>query len=326
MTDNSQEDHNHCRFYHAGGLTIQLESDLPFNKNTFLPQFKLFETDAPGKNNILIKHCFSLPSCTSRDLGPIVYRKKPWIICRKDNTWNYINTFNSYFRNILAGLLNSFKSKLPSNRYLPPGLLNRISQLSTFNIDHTKGIIYHKDSKSFLAGDLNSLTLFPTDQIVLARTLAEKHGCYIHASGVVLDGKGFLFVGHSEAGKSTIAEMLKDHAEILCDDRIIVRKKDSEFNIHGTWSHGDIPDISSGSAPLKAILFLKQSTGNQLISISSRAEAAKKILACLVRPLVTLDWWDKMLALIDDIADQVPSYTLEFDKSGKVVELLKKLH
>ena len=64
-----------------------------------------------------------------------------------------------------------------------------------------------------------------------------------------------LFVGHSEAGKSTIVKMLKGQAKILCDDRIIVRKWPEGFRIHGTWGHGEVPDVSPDSAPLERDLF-----------------------------------------------------------------------
>ena len=84
-------------------------------------------------------------------------------------------------------------------------------------------------------------------------------------AAVILNGQGLIFVGHSEAGKSTTAAMLKnvgvgaglvpalegDHkgsplqVEILCDDRNIVRRWEEGWRVHGTWSHGDVPEVSS---------------------------------------------------------------------------------
>ena len=46
----------------------------------------------------------------------------------------------------------------------------------------------------------------------------------IHASGLIFNGAGLLFVGHSGAGKSTMVKLLRDESKILCDDRIIVRR------------------------------------------------------------------------------------------------------
>ena len=170
---------------------------------------------------------------------------------------------------------------------------------------------------------MHSLTLFATDQILLAQVLADREGCYIHSSGVIFNDKGFLFVGHSDAGKTTMATMLKDKAEILCDDRMIVRRWKEGFRIHGTWSHGDLPEVSANSAPLKAFLFLEKADENRLIRIDNKKDAITKLLECMIRPLVTKEWWEKMLTLAEKMANEVPCYTLKFDKSGRVVDVLE---
>ena len=155
--------------------------------------------------------------------------------------------------------------------------------------------------------------------------LADRQGCYLHASGIVVDGKGLLFVGHSEAGKSTMLKMLRGHGEILCDDRIIVRRWPDGFRIHGTWSHGELPDVSPASAPLAAILFLEKATTNELIPITDTRERLGGVLSHVVKPLATADWWEKTLALAGEIVAEAPAYRLRFDQSGRVVDLLKQL-
>jgi hypothetical protein len=119
--------------------------------------------------------------------------------------------------------------------------------------------------------------------------------------------------------------MLREKAEILCDDRMIVRRHPEGFMVHGTWSHGDIPEISPHSGPLNAILFLEKDTDNHLEAINDRRKIIGRLLACLIKPLGTADWWDKMLSLGSEIAREIPCYSLHFDRSGKVVELLKGL-
>ena len=141
----------------------------------------------------------------------------------------------------------------------------------------------------------------------------------------MLDGKGLLFVGHSNAGKSTIANMLKGQATILCDDRMIIRRWPEGFKIHGTWSHGDVSDVAADTAPLQAILFLKQNRINRLIAIDHKQEIIKRLLACVIRPLGTADWWQSMLALVDRMAWDIPCYYLHFNKDGGVTDLLRHL-
>jgi len=293
---------NHRRYYKIADITIQVESDLPITDTTFHPKFKLFESGGPGKDTISIRHHFSLPDLNGRDLGEEVYRKPPWAIYRKGRSLIYL------------GISPDAEDK-------------EIHKVAVFNNDHARAIIYNDKvrEEAFLKGDLHSLTLFPTDQILLAQVLADRGGCFLHASGMVLEDKGFLFVGHSDAGKSTMVTMLKDKAKILCDDRMIVRQGPDGHTIHGTWSHGDVPEVSADAAPLKALLFLQQAQENRLIPIQNGKEVVGKFLACLIKPFVTAGWWEKMLTLTEHIARDVPCYNLHFDKSGRVVKLLDEL-
>jgi MoaA/NifB/PqqE/SkfB family radical SAM enzyme len=296
-------ENDHRRFYQIAGITIRVESELPMTSATFGPRFKPFETNKPGEDNIALIHRFLPRELSDRDFGEEVYRKPPWAIYGKGNSWIYVGI-----------------SPDPDDK--------DIDIVAVFNRDYSHGMIYHSErlKQLFTEGNLSALTLFPSDQIILARVLADRGGGYFHAAGAILDGTGLLFVGHSGAGKSTMANMLKGKAEILCDDRIIVRDRpDEALRIYGTWSHGDVSEVSSSSAPLKAILFLEQSKHNRLIPIENRRELAKKLPAYLIKPLETRDWWEKMLDLTQRIAGSVPCYFLEFDKSGGVIDLLREI-
>jgi hypothetical protein len=167
--------------------------------------------------------------------------------------------------------------------------------------------------------------MFPSDQILLARALADRQACFIHAAGIVIGGNGLLLVGHSDAGKTTAARMLRKQGEVLCDDRIIVRRGPDGLRIHGTWSHGDLADVSAGSAPLAAILFLEKANANRLVPVTKGIETARLLVQYMVKPLVTADWWEKILALIENVAREVPAYRLEFDKSGRINDTIRKI-
>jgi len=325
------------RYYQIAGITIQVESDVPITNTTFHPKFKPFEADGPGEDTITIRHHFSMPDLNGRDMGEAVYRKPPWAVYRKGNYWIYVGISGDRFRAI-TGLWPQVRSRWRSflgrsrqheerveKACSCPAKQWHTNLLAVFNHDHTRVRIYMESETLFRRGNLSSLTLFPTDQILLARVLAQRKGCFFHAGGVALDGKGFLFVGHSGAGKTTIVNMMKPMAEVLCDDRIIVRRWPDGFRAHGNWSHGDVEDVSAGSAPLKAILFLEQAQENRLISIDEKQEIIRRLLACLIKPLVTADWWDRMLTLVATMAREVPCYSLRFDKGGGAVTLLRDL-
>ena len=97
------------------------------------------------------------------------------------------------------------------------------------------------------------------------------------------------------------------------------------FQVHGTWSHGEVPLVSAASAPLSAILFLHKSNRNRLLLLENRKEIVGRLLSCLIKPMVSADWWEKMLALIGLLAKEVPCYVMEFDESGGIVAELEDL-
>ncbi len=290
----------HVRYFKIAGITILVESDLPIKETTFHPKFRLFETDSPGNDIIHIRHHFKLPKLADRKLGTLVYKKSPWAIYKNNNSWIYIS--------------------IPSD-----GNERRHQRIAEFSLDHTEARIYHMDESLFLRGNLHSLTMFPTDQILISRILSDRNGFYLHASGVVFQGKGLLFVGKSGAGKSTIVRLLKGKAKILCDDRIIVRKYSNEFKIHGTWSNGEIRDLSSGSAPLRAVFFLKKHKKNQIITLHNRKSIMLALLTNIIKPLETRSWWEKTLSILEEISEKSYFYELYFNKTGEVIKLLEDL-
>jgi MoaA/NifB/PqqE/SkfB family radical SAM enzyme len=291
---------HHRRYFRIAGVTIRMDSDLPFTEKTFDPKFKKFEAAGPSEEMISLRHHFSLKELNIDDPGEEIYRRSPWAIYRKDRSWIYLG--------------------------IGPGRRDKtIHCAAVFNEGHTRGRIYNPSEALFRQGKLHALTMFPSDQILLARVFADCQACFIHAAGVVIGGKGLLLVGHSEAGKTTAARMLRKHGEVLCDDRIIVRRGPDGLRIHGTWSHGDLADVSAGSAPLAAILFLEKANANRLVPVTKGIETARLLVQYIVKPLVTADWWEKILALIENVAREVPAYRLQFDKSGRINDTIGKI-
>lgn len=289
----------HLRYYQIAGLTIQVAAGFPITDTTFASKFDQFRADGPGSENISLRLESPVPALSELNLGREFYRKPPWAIYRQSQAWIYVGI-------------------LPDDDQSDP------HSLAIFDADHSRGTVY-RSRETYEKGGLESLTTFPSDQIWLARLLADRQGCYLHASGIKIGGQGLLFVGHSEAGKSTMLKMLRGQGEILCDDRMIVRRWPEGFKIHGTWSHGELPDVSPAEAPLRALLYLEKADENQLIAIPDKMERIGKVLSYVIRPLVDAGWWEKTLALAEQIADEVPAYRLRFDKSGRVQETLQTL-
>lgn len=288
------------RFFRIAGITIRVFSDLPIRDDTFASKFEKFRVPRSRRADARIEHHFSLPMIDPGKTGRRVYQAAPWSIYRQGSRWTYVGA-------------------------RPKCGASGIFCVAFFNAAHSRGRIHHEDGALFAQGGLHSLSLFPTDQIWLARTLAERRALIIHAAGMKIAGRGLLFAGHSRAGKSTAVTMLQGDGEILCDDRIVIRRWPKGFKIHGTWSHGDVPHVSAAAASLRAILFLEKSRANRLIPIRDPRERLRRILPLLVKPLVSSDWWEKTLGVVDGLVGEVPAYRLQFDKSGKIQGTIRRL-
>ncbi len=291
---------DHCRHFRVGGITVRVESDLPFSETTFHPKFAGFAVDGPGEDTVSIRHHFELLVLPEAERGEEVHRRPPWTIYRKGRSWIY-------------------------GRLLPDDGVSPRYHAAIFSDDHTVGSIYSDGAEAFMMGNLGALTLFPTDEILIARLLADRDGFYLHSCGAVIDDRGLLFVGHSGAGKSTTARMIAPRAEILSDDRNIVRRHPDGWRVYGTWNHSDLPEVSARSAPLHAVLFLEQAAVNRIDRIEDRREVVRRLLGCVIRPLATAEWWHATLASVERLVREVPCYLMRFDRSGAILDELMHL-
>ena len=303
----------HRRYFQIAGITVRVESDLDFDEVQFKKEFAPFAVAGPGEDNVTLRHYFELPDMKGEDFGEELYRKAPWAISRKNSTW--------FYRGI---------SPVEGD--------DELHRVAVFSAAHMRATIYSppRDADLIRTTGWPSLSLFPTDQIWLAPLLADRNAVLLHSAGVILNGEGLLFVGHSSAGKSTMVTMLKNAGigdngrvspgvEVLCDDRNIARRWPDGWRMHGTWSHGDVADVSSSSAPLRALLFLQQEARNEIVLMNDRREIWKRLLSTLIKPMVTAEWWQKEMNVLEQIVNEVPCYTMHFDKSGAIVDKLVTL-
>ena len=290
------------KFYKVAGTTIQVISEYPISENTFHPKFKTFEVKGPGSDTVTIYHHFNLPELDKKiqTNKNKIYHKDQWQIFKTDMSWNYYYTSLSR---------EDFVQKA----------------LGVMNNDYRSIHIYTKDltRKKYSKGRFNALTLFNTDQMIFAKLLSDRNGVMIHSNGFDLNGNGILLAGVSGSGKSTLSGMLKKQGhKILCDDRMFIRKIESEFWIFGNWCYGSHPDVSSSSAPLKGFLFLEKGIKNHIKQIKQPSMIASLLLKVIVKPLLDVNGWKKYFSTIETLSKKARFFRLEFDLSGDICDVL----
>lgn len=139
--------------------------------------------------------------------------------------------------------------------------------------------------------------------------------CLIHAAGVVRGGAGYLFVGASGAGKSTIARLSAGDL-VLNDEICMVAFAGGPPRLHGTPFNGFFRDKVEGQAPLKAVFLLAQRDAHRLLPVGT-GEAVSAVFQQVVPP-VALDEpvnkaaYVRMLDVAARLLAGVPAYRLEF--------------
>ena len=168
---------------------------------------------------------------------------------------------------------------------------------------------------------------YPLDELLMTNFLAMGRGAEVHSCGVVdAQGNGHLFLGQSEAGKTTLARLWEKEngARILSDDRIILRQVDERLWIYGTPWHGEAGYALPERAPLKRIYFLQKGQENELIS-QRTTEAMARLFSCSFLPFYNPEALEFTLGFFEEVARAVPCCELRFFPDERVVEFIQGL-
>jgi hypothetical protein len=166
---------------------------------------------------------------------------------------------------------------------------------------------------------------YPLDELAMMHRLALGEGVEVHALGLSdRDGSGYLFLGHSGAGKSTTARLWMDlpGVTLLSDDRIILRHHDGKFWMYGTPWHGDAGIASPERTPLHAIFLLEQALVNEVMAVSP-AKAAAELFARSFVPHYLQSGIQFSLSFLDQLTRSVSCSVLRFTPTPGAVEAVR---
>ncbi len=173
---------------------------------------------------------------------------------------------------------------------------------------------------------------YPYEQTVFIHLLQfSGEAALVHASAVEIGGKGYLFLGDSGAGKSTISRHLENElggGQIFSDDRIIVRHHGGKWWMFGTPWHGEFARTRAEGVEIGGMFFLEKAAEHKLTRLDPAAGTARLL------PVVFGAWWlpqrlGTYLRFVHRLAaqNQFPLHRLDFANHPSVVSfLLRSLH
>ena len=162
-----------------------------------------------------------------------------------------------------------------------------------------------------------SVTRFAIDNaamLVYAFVSADKKTLLFHSSVTVLDGRAYMFLGHSGTGKSTHSQQWKaafPDAQLLNDDNPVLRVlSDGTVQVYGSPWSGKTPCYKNESALVGALVQLAQAPENKITRLKM-TQAYPFILASVSGLKVLPEMMDRIYESIAALLEISPVYRLE---------------
>lgn len=200
----------------------------------------------------------------------------------------------------------------------------RSHKLGVFDADFRSGDVYVtvlQESPGIYPYPLES----PLDRILLLNVLASGRGIMIHACGISDGGRGFVFIGPSDSGKTTLARLWKDHQDVtvLSDECVVIRRIENQYWVYGTpwtrWGKFASPE----GVPLEKLFFLRHADKN-IIFRKKESDTVENLLA--------QSWFSSfydraamqyMLDFCSELSQRVPCYDLGFVPTEEIVHFVQ---
>lgn len=165
--------------------------------------------------------------------------------------------------------------------------------------------------------------LHPVGSLLLYYLTSLNGDIFLHSSGIYDKIKGRIFSGFSGAGKSTMAKIWEQSgAEIIHDDRLILRKKNGNWFMHNTPVYlNDYPK----SAKLNELFIVHHASENGSVELTG-ANAAARLFAFCIQHDFDKSVVAKLLNSVAELCSQSKIYALGFVPDAQIVNYIRSLN
>lgn len=152
-------------------------------------------------------------------------------------------------------------------------------------------------------------------RILLTVALVPREGFLLHAASVVRDGRAYVFMGRSGAGKSTVAS-LSPEGSVLTDEISLLRRENNLWRAHGTPFWGEFrAGGNNRNYPVAGIYCLEQARSNRLEPIRPK-ELLRSMLPCVLFFTPDPRTNRALLNILMSFVQNTPCFRLHFRKDS----------
>jgi hypothetical protein len=158
-------------------------------------------------------------------------------------------------------------------------------------------------------------------RMYMSWALLAQDGFLLHAASIVRNGKAYIFVGRSGAGKSTVAS-LSPRGSVLTDEISLLRRTNGAWHAFGTPFWGEFKaDGQNTSAPIAGIFRLIQARENRIEPLRP-SELLRALLPCVLFFSTNVRDHECLLQILAGACQQIRGFNLQFQKSRSFWEVL----
>ena len=187
-----------------------------------------------------------------------------------------------------------------------------------FDGSFRKGVIYS-------ISDINQWIKSRLEKIILINLTSLKKRVIFHACGVIDNKAGYIFLGESGFGKSTLASLWhRKGGLVIHDDQVIIYKRGSDFVISGLpWQGRFDHPLPFKSAKLKKIFFIKHGLKNNLSKMKP-LQSFDFMTKALFLPGWDKKAMSKIVSTCFELAQSINCYQFAFLPTVDCIDFLRK--
>ena len=167
-------------------------------------------------------------------------------------------------------------------------------------------------------------------RIISSYAIFQKGGLFMHSAAVLVDGQAYLFIGRSNAGKTTISRTaLAAGHFVLSDDANMIYPDDSaRFVANAVPFAGELGQTGprdDGPFPVAGIFWLEKSDETIVESLGV-ADRVSRLMVC--SPVLNVDPYrqGQLIERLEKIVHEIPVMKLKFSKQDSFEKIFKQIN